>query len=386
MATVTGADEGTETGERIRAAATQLAAAGEGSRRTARDPVNEPTIRNWVEALDDPNPVYVDSGAAGASVHGEPVAPPAMIQVWTMPGLRPDPQARAEDPLHAMMGVLDEAGYTSVVATESTQTYYRYLRMGEQLEVSTRLEGVAGPKQTAVGEGWFVTTISTWWAGDEPVGRMRFTVLKFRPKSGSTRGPGDAEAAATSGRPGERDEQGERGQPVERGEQRKREQGARGEPYGDVLRPAVNRDTAFFWEGTRAGELRIQRCADCGELRHPPGPRCVACGSMRRGHTVAGGRGTIFSYVVHHHPPVPGKGLPLVIVLVELEEGVRMLGELRGADPGAVEIGQPVVSRLERVDDDLTLPAWVPATRRATEATPEAAQQPTQRATQEVRT
>ncbi|MDQ4084280.1 MAG: OB-fold domain-containing protein [Actinomycetota bacterium] len=307
-------------GERIRAAAAQIAAAGDSARRPARDPVNEPMVRNWVEALDDRNPVYVDRKAAEASVHQEPVAPPAMIQVWTMPGLRPDPGLQEGDPLRSMMAALDAEGFTSVVATDSEQSYYRYLRMGEHLEVSTRLEEVVGPKRTGLGEGWFVTTVSTWWVGDEAVGRMRFKVLKFRPKD-------EPQQAAA----------------------------------GQVLRPAVNRDTAFFWEGTGRGELRIQRCDACGSLRHPPGPLCTRCGSTDRGHVVASGRGTVYSYVVHHHPPVPGKALPLVIVLVELEEGVRMLGELLDADPDAVRIGQPVLSRMERVDDDLTLPAWVPA-------------------------
>jgi uncharacterized protein len=318
-------------GERIRAAAAQIAAAGDSTRRAARDPVNEAMVHNWVEALDDRNPVYVDRKAAEASVHQGLVAPPAMIQVWTMPGLRPDASLQEGDPLRQMMGVLDAEGFTSVVATDSEQQYHRYLRMGEHLEVSTRLEEVIGPKQTTLGEGWFVTTVSTWWVGDEAVGRMRFKVLKFRPKE---RKGSDAFG----------EEAGPSTQPASHGEA--------------VLRPAVNRDTAFFWEGTRAGELRIQRCADCGELRHPPGPMCTSCGSTTRGYTLASGRGTVFSYVVHHHPPVPGKGLPLVIVLVELEEGVRMLGELRGDDPGSVAIGQPVRVRMDVVDDELTLPAW----------------------------
>jgi uncharacterized protein len=316
--------------ERIQAEAARIAATGDSPRRPARDPVNEPMVRNWVEALDDRNPVYVDRKAAEASVHGELVAPPAMIQVWTMPGLRPDPALQEGDPLRSMMGALDGEGFTSVVATDSEQSYHRYLRMGEHLEVSTRLEAVVGPKQTGLGEGWFVTTVSTWWVGDEAVGRMRFKVLKFRPKDE----PGATEPAADA--------------PEEHA-------------AGPVLRPAVNRDTAFFWDGTREGELRIQRCEDCGALRHPPGPFCTACGSTRRGHVVAGGRGSVYSYVVHHHPPVPGKVLPLVIVLVELEEGVRMLGELHDADPDSVEIGQPVLCRMQRIDDELTLPCWVAA-------------------------
>ncbi len=83
-----------------------------------------------------------------------------------------------------MSDVLDEAGYTSVVATDCEQTYHRYLREGEEVAVRTRLVDVAGPKRTALGEGWFVTTESTWYAGDEPVAAMRFRVLKFRPSGG----------------------------------------------------------------------------------------------------------------------------------------------------------------------------------------------------------
>jgi uncharacterized OB-fold protein len=120
----------------------------------------------------------------------------------------------------------------------------------------------------------------------------------------------------------------------------------------------ISQDTAFFWEGTAAGELRIQRCLDCGTLRHPPGPMCPSCGAAKPDYVVASGRGEVFSYVVHHHPPVPGKELPFVVALVELEEGVRMLGELLDVDPREVSIGMPVESALTRIDDELTLPNW----------------------------
>ena len=216
----------------IRQAAERIAAAGESPPRVAPDPVNLPMIRHWTQAMGDTNPIYTDAGAAAASVHGELVAPPAMVQVWTMRGLRPAPDAGdSGDPLGLMTAVLDDAGFTSVVATNSEQEYYRYLRPGEQLTVRSSLEGVTGPKQTALGEGWFVTTRSTWYAGDEAVAAMRFRVLKFRP------GPKKGTA-------------------------------------GEVLRPVVTADTAFFWDGTARGELRIQRCGGCGALRHPPG-RCA---------------------------------------------------------------------------------------------------------------
>ena len=299
--------------EQIRLAAAGIAAAGECAPRAARDPVNLPMIRNWTEAMGDANPVYTDAEAAARSVHGGLVAPPAMAQVWTMRGL--DPGGQDDDPLGRMSAVLDEAGFTSVVATNCEQEYHRYLRHGEQVTVRARLESVTGPKQTALGEGWFVTTRSTWYAGAEPVASMLFRILKFRP----------APAAEAS---------------------------------GDVLRPAASPDTAFFWDGTAAGELRIQRCGRCGALRHPPGPLCPACGADRPGYVVAAGTGEVYSYLVQHYPPVPGKTLPIVVALVQLPEGVRVLGELLGVSRERVRIGLPVRVEFVRVDDALTLPAW----------------------------
>src|SRR5215472_15858746 len=77
-----------ETDERLRAVAEQIKAAGESSPCPARDPVNLPVIRNWLEAIGDTNPVYTDQDAAVAAGHGGLVAPPAMVQVWTMHGQR----------------------------------------------------------------------------------------------------------------------------------------------------------------------------------------------------------------------------------------------------------------------------------------------------------
>lgn len=125
-----------------------------------------------------------------------------------------------------------------------------------------------------------------------------------------------------------------------------------------VVRPMVNRDTAFFWEGTRAGELRIQRCNRCGALRFPPGPACPACGALDRGWMVAAGTGTVFSYVVHRHPPVPGKQLPIVIALVDLDEGVRMVGEVVDVPVTEISIDMRLRVDFHRVDDELTLPVW----------------------------
>jgi uncharacterized protein len=303
-------------GDTIRAAAARLTAAGDSRPRAARDPVNLPMIRNWTEVIDPNGP---DDLAT---------APPAMIQVWTMPGLH---GARAgDDPLGQMSQVLDEAGYTSVVATNCDQAYHRYLKAGEQLSVQARLLDVTGPKRTALGEGWFVTTRSTWFSAGEPVATTDFRILKFRPAQ---------------------------------------EPSKQANPTSPML-PMVTPDTAFFWDGTAVGELRIQRCAKCGKLRHPPGPMCPACGEAStagaaglaggEGYAVAAGTGEVFSYVVHHHPPVPGKRLPMVVALVQLPEGVRILGEMPGVRPDQVRIGLPVRVTFTRAGD-MSLPAWRPA-------------------------
>jgi uncharacterized OB-fold protein len=235
-----------------------------------------------------------------------------------------------------MSRVLDEAGYTSVVATNCDQAYHRYLKLGEQLSVRARLLDVTGPKRTALGEGWFVTTRSTWFSAGEPVATMDFRILKFRPPQPTPPAP----ASPVTSDPAS---------PVT------------SDP-GPAMRPLVTPDTAFFWAGTAAGELRIQRCDSCGALRHPPGPMCPSCGEASAGgYVVAAGTGEVFSYVVHHHPPVPGKRLPMVVALVQLPEGVRMVGEMPGVSPDLVRIGLPVRATFVRVDDELTLPAWRPA-------------------------
>ena len=138
------------------------------------------------------------------------------------------------------------------------------------------------------------------------------------------------------------------------------------------MRPPVSPDTAFFWAGTRAGELRIQRCGECGALRHPPGPACLSCGTVHnQGYQVTAGTGTVYSYVVHRHPPVPGKQLPIVIALVELTEGPRVMAELTGVDPDKVQIGMPVRTKFIRIDDELVLPGWRPDEQTAPGALPE---------------
>jgi uncharacterized OB-fold protein len=247
-------------------------------------------------------------------VHGGIVAPPTMLQAWTMRGLNPPPSGQGT--FGELLAELDGAGYTSTVATNSEQEYVRYLRIGDELTVTQTIEAVSDEKKTALGDGHFVTTrmIYTDQRG-EVVGTQRWSILKYRPHE---RKP------ETPPRP----------------------------------RPAINGDNQFFWDGVNEGKLLIQRCTKCAQLRHPPGPACPNCGSLEWDTVESSGRGTVFSYVVPHYPPAPMFGDEYVVVLVELDEGVRFVSNLVDVAPDDVEIGTPVEVTFVQTDPELTLPLF----------------------------
>lgn len=107
-------------------------------------------------------------------------------------------------------------------------------------------------------------------------------------------------------------------------------------------KPLSNRDFDFFYAGLDAGQLLVQRCSGCGRLRNPPGPSCPHCHSLEWEAQPLKGRGAVFSYTVHHHPKLPSFDTPHVIALVDMEEGLRVLGALVGVDADKVQIGLPV--------------------------------------------
>ena len=106
--------------------------------------------------------------------------------------------------------------------------------------------------------------------------------------------------------------------------------------------PAITRDTRFFWDGIAKRQLLIQRCSACGRYQHPPGPMCPKCHSLDWAPAVASGRGTLYSFVVFHHPPVEPFEYPNPIALVELEEGTRVVANLVGVPRAEIRIGMPL--------------------------------------------
>jgi len=139
------------------------------------------------------------------------------------------------------------------------------------------------------------------------------------------------------------------------------------------LLPAIDEDSAPFWEGTLAGELRMQACADCGRRRFPPRPMCPHCQSLASTWEVMSGRATVWSFVVAHPPLLPAYQAlaPYNVIVVALDEDptLRLVGNLvasagdpiNSVDPATIRIGEPVKVVFERIAEDVALPRWVRA-------------------------
>ncbi|WP_369265504.1 bifunctional MaoC family dehydratase N-terminal/OB-fold nucleic acid binding domain-containing protein [Streptomyces sp. R35] len=289
-----------------------------------KDPVNEPMIRHWCEAMGDTNPAYEGPDA---------VAPPTMLQAWTMGGL--SGHTGRSGAFDELLGLLDDAGYTSVVATDCEQEYVRPLRPGDEITFDAVIESVSERKTTKLGTGHFVTTRMDVRAGGELAGTHRFRILKYAP---ARRKPKESKELE--------------------------------EPRSRRPRPVVNRDNAGFWEGVERHRLLIQRCTGCRELRFPWLPGCNGCGCLEWDTVEASGDGTVYSYVVMHYPPFPAftaftesdhaadAAGPYAVGLIELAEGVRIVSNVIGVPYDKVRIGMPVRLQFERYDEELVLPVF----------------------------
>ncbi|MFF0815248.1 bifunctional MaoC family dehydratase N-terminal/OB-fold nucleic acid binding domain-containing protein [Rhodococcus sp. NPDC003318] len=285
------------------------------------DAVNIPMIRHWVETMGDTSPIHLDDEAARATGRDGVVAPAQMLQVWTMRTYADKMAGNDPSPVWTeLIAALDGAGFTSVVATDSDQEFHVELRPGDRVSMTEVVESISDEKKTGLGTGHFVTTLKTYRNGDgEVVGTQRWRTLRFRPKPAQSRAL----------RP----------------------------------RPALNADNAFWFEAAKQHRLVIQRCTSCGTLRHPTGPMCGQCRSLDWDTVDACGRGTVYSFVVNHHPRIDAFDYPLIVATVELAEGTRLIANMTGIEPDRVEIGMPVELDWIDADPDLTLPAFRPAAR-----------------------
>ena len=123
--------------------------------------------------------------------------------------------------------------------------------------------------------------------------------------------------------------------------------------------------TAFsrpFWEGTQAGELRVPKCDDCSFYRWTPLPACPRCLSESFEWAQVSGRGTVYSFSVVYRPSDPvAFAEPYVVAVIRLEEGVAMLSTIVGCAPDDVRVEMPVEVAFEKVNDEITLYPFRPA-------------------------
>ncbi|WP_241539915.1 bifunctional MaoC family dehydratase N-terminal/OB-fold nucleic acid binding domain-containing protein [Streptomyces sp. M41(2017)] len=346
-------------------------------------------IRHWCEAMGDAHPGYRGPDA---------VAPPTMLQAWTMGGLaghagRPG-RSDTNDELFAL---LDGAGCTSVVATDCEQEYLRPLRLGDEITFDSMIESVSERKTTKLGTGYFITTRMDVRAGGELAGTHRFRILKYAPAqrnprgdegsagvsatkgagrtvdtidtadtagTAGTAGTADSAAAASAAAPapaapvGPAEPVGATGSAVPVGSAEPIGTGAAPRPGSSRPRPVVNRDNAGFWEGVGHRRLLIQHCTGCGTLRFPWLPGCNACGDPAWDTVEASGEGTVYSYVVMHHPSFPAFDPPYAVGLIELAEGVRMVSNVVGVPHDRVRVGMPVRLEFRQYDEELLLPVF----------------------------
>jgi uncharacterized OB-fold protein len=123
--------------------------------------------------------------------------------------------------------------------------------------------------------------------------------------------------------------------------------------------PAMTPGSSGFWEGCKRHQLLIQRCQNCGTFRHYPHPMCPNCNSTDAEWAPVSGQGKVYSMTVVQHPTHPAfADVPYAVVIVELEEGMRMVGDVVDAKPEEIYIGMPVTVVFNDVTEDVTLPRF----------------------------
>lgn len=127
--------------------------------------------------------------------------------------------------------------------------------------------------------------------------------------------------------------------------------------------PLADSITLPFWQHAAEHRLVVQRCSDCGETRLPPAPICAACRSDAAEWQELSGRGEVYSYTVVHRPIAAEQPLPTLIAVIALEGsgGRRIISNLVGVAPEAVEIGMSVELVWEDMSEDLAIPRFRPA-------------------------
>lgn len=127
--------------------------------------------------------------------------------------------------------------------------------------------------------------------------------------------------------------------------------------------PKPTPETQDFWDGCKAGELRLQRCSACTQSYFPPRPSCPKCGGREVEAYTASGQATLYSYVINHRPRPDMGTEPHSIAVVTLAEGPRMMTNIVGCPqtPEALQLDMPLEVTFARQNDEISLPLFQPA-------------------------
>ena len=128
--------------------------------------------------------------------------------------------------------------------------------------------------------------------------------------------------------------------------------------------PAITDLTRPFWTAAREGRLLLQRCSRCGTFNFHPKPWCIECGCRDMPWTEASGRGTVYATTISrsvamNHPGWQAE-LPVLMTLIDLDEGPRLYGQVVGCVPEALHIGMRVQACFEPISDEAGIPKFRP--------------------------
>lgn len=280
------------------------------------NPVSRTQVWQWCSAMGDTHPLYLESK--------EVIAPPTMLQMWAFRDVHGKyaPGSADENP-YEVLTRFDEIGFSATVAVSYDQTYHSYLKEGDTVRNYCTITDISDKKSTALGEGYFVTEHAEYFnQHNDLFGEAYITYFKYKPPEKPV---GESVAAPRK---------------IER------------------IRPVENHDSKHYWQGLRDGKLLIQQCDQCQTYRHPPQPMCEKCQCLKWSAVASEGFGTIHSFTVIHYPEIPPFDYPNAIVLVDLDEGVRIASQLENTEPPDIKIGARVKVRIKEVQKDLSLPIF----------------------------
>jgi uncharacterized protein len=125
--------------------------------------------------------------------------------------------------------------------------------------------------------------------------------------------------------------------------------------------PEPGPDTQPYWDGLNQGLFLVQRCCGCGRKRHYPRPVCDQCYSLEAEWVPVEGRGAVHSWTVCHHAFLPAfkERLPYVMVIADIDDGLRVNLQLEGPADQPLKIGDRVRISYRMVNERLTLPVLV---------------------------